>query len=480
MTLVPPASRQTSARDLFLAAILLPAAVLPAQETNWIASRTSVELHEVDCAGRVLRRIDLSANAPALRSVHLAPDGKLWVVNFSQAYFTIVNPAIHAGPVNVTNALGSPYEIAFDAQGHAWVSGGTGVVHYDQNGVQRSTHPLAATSPLGITVDSVGNTWIAHRTAAPGSISRISPSGVVSNFVPPTGGIQPTRVLADFRGSGVPSHIWVVGDNASGDVYEFTGSGTFLGLVATGSQLGSIVQDAEFNIWAGSFGNGNLFKISPSTRTIVNTFQVAPTINGLGVDCFGNLWATVRGNAPAASEVLRIDGSTGAVEVPATIGTGAQSGLSTLFHHAWVVDPSGNLDRDDVDNQVELAMKSSPRDACSAGVWTASIRGVTRIGRQPHLDLGPPGGSPAVAYFHAFATGTVPPGSGVTLPGIGCEARLDPTTALSSGFVTGPTSVAVSIPNNPIYAGMVVFTQALALGGGATQFTNVSAIKVWM
>jgi hypothetical protein len=481
MILVRPVSRRALPLGLLLAVVCAPVAALRAQETNWIASRTSADLHEVDCAGRVLRRIALSANAPALRSVHLAPDGKLWVVNFGQAYFTIVDPAIHAGPVNVTNRLGSPYEIAFDAQGHAWVSGGTGVVEYDQGGAEVATWPLAAAAPLGIAVDGLGNKWIAHRTAAPGSISRISAGGVVTNHVPPTGGIQPTRVLAGFGGVGTQGHIWVVGDNASGDVYEFDGQGNFLGLVATGSQLGSIAQDTDLYIWAGSFGNGNLFKINPASRTIANTFQVAPSITGLAVDCFGNLWATVRTPAPAASELRRIDRQTGAVEVAATIGIGAQSNLSTLHHHARVVDPRGDLDDDFIFNETELFFTASPRDACSRSSWSVAIRGPSRIGTSAVLHFGLPGVTGSFAYFHAFSTAIVPPGSGLVLPGIPCEVRLAQPTILSTGFRNGPVAVALPIPNDPGLAGMEVFLQALAsLTNGPMRITNVSALKVWL
>src|SRR5689334_6363427 len=140
-----------------------------AQETYWVANRTSADLHELSANGAVVRRIDLSSNGYTLRSAHLAPDGKVWVVNFIQPVFTVVDPATSTW-VNITNPLGSPFAIAFDAAGNAWVSGGSGVVEYSPAGVQLNSIPLTATAPLGITIDGAGNKWIAHRTTAPGSI----------------------------------------------------------------------------------------------------------------------------------------------------------------------------------------------------------------------------------------------------------------------------------------------------------------------
>jgi streptogramin lyase len=461
-------------RSFLVTALALPAALV-AQEVNWVADRVSVELHAIDDAGRVVNVINLSGNASGLRSVHKAPDGKLWVVNFILPFFTIVDPATSA-ITNVTNALGSPFKIAFDAQGHGWVSGGSGVVEYDAAGVQVGTHPLTATAPLGITIDNQGNKWIAHRTTAPGSISRIDPAGVVTNYVPPTGGIQPTDLIADFRGILVPSHIWVIGDNAAGDVYQFDENGNFVNLVTTGSQLGAIAQDANGKIWVGSFSNGNLFEIDPVSATIVNTFNISPGgVFGLAVDGFGNLWETSRLNlGPPPSEVRRVDKSTGAIQVPAIVGTGTGSALSTLFQYAMVVDPFGDLDGDGIANVAEILAGDNPFETCSLNGMSATIRGSSRIGTSASLDF-----IGATGFFYGFANGIVPPGSGVPLPGIGCAVQLDLTMLLpGTGFLLGPSSVPLAIPNNAIFQGTVVFMQALALGSPSS-FTNTSALKIW-
>src|SRR5690606_36575554 len=126
-------------------------------------------------------------------------------------------------------SLGSPGDIAFDANGHAWVSGGTGVEEFDANGNLVQTIGLQTTAPLGIAVDSQGNKWIAHRFGPPGAISRIDAvtGNVTVHPLPAGSNILPTRVYADARGMSGASHIWVIGDRG-GELHEFDINGTYL------------------------------------------------------------------------------------------------------------------------------------------------------------------------------------------------------------------------------------------------------------
>src|SRR5690606_3396793 len=107
-------------RLLTIALTLLATSTLVAQERGyWIANRASSDIMEVSPWGSVLQRIDMGTN---LRSAHVAPDGKVWVVRFIQTTLDIVDPTT-GSITNTTSTLGSPYDIAFDAQGEAWVSG---------------------------------------------------------------------------------------------------------------------------------------------------------------------------------------------------------------------------------------------------------------------------------------------------------------------------------------------------------------------
>lgn len=273
-------------RHSLAAALLALPASLVCQETYWIANRASNDLMQVTAWGSVLRRVDMGTS---LRSAHTAPDGKVWVVRFIQSTFDIYDPATNT-ITPVPFSLGSPYFIAFDNQGTAWVSGGSGVEQYAANGTSIQAIPLAVTAPLGICVDTMGNKWIAHRTTPP-SVSRIDPSNNVTNFplVGTASGFLPVGITADFRGFVQPSHIWVTGDSASNLVELDDQGNTLNAYTLPGSNFGSPVFDLNGDIWVGSFGNGQLLQVDETNGNVLATYAFAPSINGLAVDSFERL-----------------------------------------------------------------------------------------------------------------------------------------------------------------------------------------------
>lgn len=461
-------------RSTMLAVLWLPTLGL-AQETYWVANRTSSDLHEISAYGAALRRIDLTSNGYTLRSAHKAPDGKVWVVNFIQTNFTIVDPATSTW-TNVANGLGSAYDIAFDAAGHGWVSGGTGVVEYDASGVPLNSYPLPAGSPLGISIDGAGNKWIAHRTAAPGSISRIDPNGVVTNYPLPMGSMQPTRVLAAYRGLLQPNHIWVVGDGTANQFFEFDENGVFLNMyVAPPGQYSTLDCDENGDIWLGSFSNGAIAQIDPTNGTVRNTWTVPPSVLGLSFDNFGHLLVVARTTA-APCFVRRIGRSTGLIEMQANVGAGTQSAVSTLHQWALVVNPFGDADGDGLANFSELTAGSSPFDPYSTSVVSLRTSGSMQIGTVGAIDLN----TPATSFnIVAFGIGTVPLGSGLVLPGIQGEVLLSlATIAPTTLSLLGGGSLPVTIPNSALLQGVEFKLQALALGT-PSQFSNLSGLRLW-
>jgi hypothetical protein len=141
------------------ALIAFAAAPLAAQEHYWIGNRGSVDAMKISSCGTVDQTVPLTS----VRSAHVAPDGKIWIVRFIQPQFDILNP--DGTPfVTASASLGNPFDIAFDKNGHAWVSGGSGVEQFDSAGVSLAAFPLPAAAPLGISVDADGNTpWPARR-----------------------------------------------------------------------------------------------------------------------------------------------------------------------------------------------------------------------------------------------------------------------------------------------------------------------------
>ncbi len=472
-------------RYRFVPAVLVVgfAAVVSAQAPDpdpmWVANRTSSDLTKVSLGGQSLQTAPMGTN---LRRCKVAPDGKIWVIKFIQATFDLRN-ADGSLFLTVTSALGSPYDVAFDRNGTAWVSGGTGVVNYDANGVLIASYPLPALSPLGITIDADGNKWIAHRIAAPGSVSRIDAvTAAITNHPGPAGSnIQPTNIIADFRGVGVSSHLWVVGDSGT-TLLEYDAAGNPLGAYPIAASLGSLATDASGIIWAGSFGNGSVYRFDPTTSTILGSFSVPPAVLGLSFDSFGRLWATVRLASPAASEVRRVDKLTGALEVGSTVGIGTQTALSTRFEQALVVDQLGDADLDGDVNAVEAAFGTSPFDGQSSSATSLLLSGPTALGATCTLTLTTP---PTSLSFLAASTSIVP--GGIPLPGVTGVLWLDPATILLDPATNGPLiltipgsfSASFALPGAPVPAGTTFHFQVATTDGVTTRMSNQTCAKLY-
>lgn len=462
---------------LVLAAIVtLP---LHAQESMWIANRQSSDIMEVSLCGQLLNTVPVGTN---LRRLKVAPDGKIWVIKFIQPTFDIRNPDGSLF-LTLTAAMGNPYDVAFDASGHAWVSGGTGVEEFDANGVSLATYPMPAAAPLGITIDVAGNKWIAHRIAAPGSVSRIDgATGVVTNHVLPANStIQPTTVLADSRLFGSDSHIWVVGDGGN-TLAEFDINGNALNAYNVGvTGLSSLAVSPSGDIYAGNFSNGQIHRVDPSSGAVLNTFFNAPATLGVAFDSFGRLWATARNPTPSLSEVRRLNPATGALEVPVVLGLGTQSSISTGFDFAFVVDPQGDADGDGEPNLIEILNGTSPYDAQSNSAHSLLAAGPTSIGSTFTLSIA---AAPSTITGLAVAASSLPP-PGLGFGGVGGVLWLDPGTIFYVGaspflfILTGSAVLPVAIPNDPGVAGTVLHAQGLSTTVTGASFTNATCIRAY-
>ncbi|MAG58361.1 MAG: hypothetical protein CMJ83_18900 [Planctomycetes bacterium] len=445
----------------------------------WVANRFSSDIHEVSLSGEILNVANIGTN---LRSAHVAPDGKVWVIKFIQSTFDIRNSD---GSLfsTVTYGLGNPFDIAFDANGNAWMSGGSGVQQFDANGTSLATFGLTVGAPLAITIDVMGNKWIAHRVAAPGSVSRIDGvTGAVTNHsLPGTSNIQPVWVIADSRGLGTDSHIWVIGDGGN-SLAEFDIAGNALNnynVGATGNN--GMAVDAAGNIWIGNFSNGQVNQISPA-GVVLNTIMVSPNVLGLNFDAFGRLWVTSRVSfsGPTPSEVRRLDSATGALEVPAQVGLGAGSALSTGWHHALVVDSTGDADSDGDPNLIEVLNGTSPYDSQSNSFSSLLASGPTSIGSVFTLT-----GLTAPTNLTGIAVSTAPADPGLTFPGVGGALLLDPASLILAGTspilltLPGAFVLPVAAPNDPNVIGTNLYTQGLTYGAGPTNFTNSTSVTFW-
>lgn len=459
-----------------LLAVLVVTGVTAAQETYWVANRTSNNLSAIYPWGKTAATV---ATPTSLRRVVQAPDGNLWVVRFIQTTIDLLSPT-GAPLTTIVNPTGNVYDVAFDTAGHAWVSGGTSLNEYSAVGTLLNSYPMPAAAPLGITIDNNGNKWIAHRTT-PASVSRVDgTTAVVSNHPLPITSLLPTAVYADFRGIGIPSHVWVIGDGG-GQLLELDPTGATVNTYASGlASISSLAQDpVSGDMFIGSFGNGGVARITLAGAP-VGTFINSPSCLGLAFDSFGRLFVTTRLTSPILSEVRRYDITTNTMEVVTQVGLGTQSALSTRHQYALVVDPMGDADADAITNGAEILAGTSPWDPQSNAFTSLNTTGQSGGGGSILIGVQAP---PTAATYIAVAGGFAPPG--IIFGGISGTVVLDLSTLLYDPFTNSPFlfstsgTVGIPIPIPTGLAGLSLTMQALTIDTFGMQFTNPSGLFIY-
>lgn len=438
-----------------------------AQDKYWVAGGGGAV--QIDASGFVYQTVPPSSG----RDIGVAPDGKVWIVNST---ITVLNPDGTPFTTVTPSASITPYAIAFDAMGHAWLTGsGGGVEEFDAAGTSLQVLTLPSGQPRTICVDAQNNKWIAHRIGPPGALSRIDgvTGAITTHPLPASSLILPITVVADSRGLFNASHIWTVGDNrGAGEVVEFDAAGNWLNtyVVSSGARLQWMTADCDVtgvtrNLWVGDWSLSNLHQVDVATGAIT-TYPMGTGVGGVSFDGFGDLWITMRGNGV----VRRIDEATGGIEVESTVG--GSNKIGTRWEYATVVDHLGDLDGDGAPNLFEVQGGTSPFDPCSNPGAGLSIGGSMGIGSTCTIDVVAGVGDITIV---AFATGTL--AAPIAVPGIGCTLQFDPATHLGNVLALGPASLSLTIPSSSSYIGFRVVTQGL--NAMVPAFTNVAPMLFW-
>lgn len=283
------------------------------------------------------------------------------------------------------SGLSSPYGVAIDASGNAWVTNesGTSVTEFNPlGGALSGTNGYGSPyllGPQGLTIDNAGRVWIANTGG--NSVVVLNSSG---GFVSPTSGYTtpsisgPVDVAADARGN-----VWVT-NFLGNSVTELSSSGALVGsggLTAGGTLLrpDAVAIDPAGGVWISNSGAGTLTRYDKNA-TLINagyTDNALQAPAGIALDASNNAWAagaggpeltgiTSAGSAVAASPVyaaltrptgVAIDGS-GAIWVANSGATGylsefaAGTGLPIAASQALgslsspveiAIDAAGNL-----------------------------------------------------------------------------------------------------------------------------------------
>ena len=468
---------------------------LPAQNLDvyWQANRKSKDVSKISACGKVLLTVDLSKNIPTgqtssaeLRSAHMAPGRTVWVVNFIRPYFTLLDSNGKILKNVSTKGGGRPYTIAFDKAGNAYISNpGSAVEMYDKTGKYVKEFKIGGVA-LGLTIDSSGAVWAAHRIDPPPSkITKIDPvKGTWTDFAfPNTTKTLGGFIVAGYNGLAQKSDIFVCGDSTS-ELLHFDNAGKHLSTVtldATSTQVMPITIDVNNNVWVGNWGNGKIYKYDPSLKKVVATLSNRPNVVGLAIDSHGHLLATTRVSVlgPQKSEVRRYNINTNILEQVTVVGLGAGSAASSGFHRALVLDPFGDADGDKAVNFAELTKGTAPFDSQSNSRADLKIVGSNKAGSTVEIHVGGQSGSRVVVGL-SLKLLTVPLPNPAWMGALRIDAG---PTALIPLFLFGNAPFTVkglTIPSSQA-KGTKVYLQALYQHSptGPTEWSNDTCVIVF-
>jgi streptogramin lyase len=283
--------------------------------------------------------------------------------------------------------LSTPYGVAVDSAGDAWVTNetGTSVSEFSPNGTALSgTSGIAFSGAQGITIDGSGNVWVAN--TGNNNVVKLTSSGALSTLVTSAAMAGPVDVAADARGN-----IWVANYDGN-DVLEVSNSGSVLNTLSGSGNTTrptAVAIDFAGDVWISNNGTGTVTEYSKTAALISagytdNALQ-APA--GVALDSAGRAWVagtggpelsgftaagTVAGSAPIYGVLNQPAGvavdSAGTIWVTNSTSSGSLSQFAASTGNSiatalgslntpveLAVDPSGNLwTADSGDNSVTL------------------------------------------------------------------------------------------------------------------------------
>jgi sugar lactone lactonase YvrE len=243
--------------------------------------------------------------------------------------------------------LATPYGIAIDAAGDAWVTNETGsaVSELSSSGVLLASPTTAGLAGAqGIAVDRGGNVWVAN-TAGNSVIKFTLTSGSVSG-------------PNSFTSGGIAAPSAVALDSSSNAFIANFNGNSVAGLTSTGVGLGGSPFGASNNITVPTAisvsPTGNIY-VTSGTGSVVNlsdTGAFVATLNdgtlqgpvGVAVDASGRVLATgfTTGSSVGGALSQFAAGGTPAAGSPVTSGITSPSGVATDGTSIWVANNTGS------------------------------------------------------------------------------------------------------------------------------------------
>jgi len=185
--------------------------------------------------------------------------------------------------------------------------------------------PTADSQPRAITNGSDGNRWFTEGTeftSAPAKIARITPAGVITEFVPDVADGCNFCIITDIA-QGPGGILYLTSNDPTLMRFNVvTESFETPVQMPNTSALGGDLAVSATDVWITDFNNDVVWRHEISNGQFTS-FPVSDPAD-VAVDMAGNAWFTQPGdvNAPGTSNIGRIDGATGALtRTPTTDGS---------------------------------------------------------------------------------------------------------------------------------------------------------------
>jgi streptogramin lyase len=290
------------------------------------SSSSAAGLNMMDAISNMLN-VTLDATPVYNLALPLAPGSGFSMSGSAPSALSMIMPT--TSNTFTGTGMNSPIGLTVDSGGNIWVANQSGaqVVKFSSSGAFIGSFASGG-SPQGIAIDAGGNVWAGNRGGGCNCVTEFTSSGtVVGSF---SVGTQPDDVAIDAAGN-----IWV--DNiTTNNVTKLNQSGTTLGTFALpgGANPRGIAIDGSGNLWVVNTGLGSLSELSPSGATM-NTIPGTAGFD-LAFDQSGNLWYT------ASSTVVKINPfSGGTIGTYTTGGTGAFGMSIDGQGNVWVTNTAG-------------------------------------------------------------------------------------------------------------------------------------------
>jgi sugar lactone lactonase YvrE len=212
-------------------------------------------------------------------------------------------PSDFTVPIKLTGGtLATPYGVAIDSTGNAWVTNetGTAVSEFSPIGTALTgSSGVTMNGAQGLTIDPAGHIWVANTGA--GTLVELSSAGALTRTVSSPALSAPVDVAADARNNIWAANFLTVPAANANTIAEFNSSGTLQnGLTGGGSVSApvALAVDPSGNVWAAN-GTGVLTEYSKTFAQVSsNTGYTDNALQGpagIAFDASGNAWVTGQG-----------------------------------------------------------------------------------------------------------------------------------------------------------------------------------------